>query len=74
MNVVAMAIKQFEEINKTEAHTVHSLHLATVIIAALAHDIGKIKNPKMLKSVGFDDVIVKDMHHMDLSINILNHL
>jgi hypothetical protein len=37
-------------------------------IAALAHDIGKIKNPKMLKSVGFDDVIVKDMHHMDLSI------
>lgn len=68
MNVVAMAIKQFEEINKTEAHTVHSLHLATVIIAALAHDIGKIKNPKMLKSVGFDDVIVKDMHHMDLSI------
>jgi hypothetical protein len=68
INVTHIAIKEFEEIAKKEPHTVHSLHLATVLITAIAHDIGKIKNPKMLKIVGFDDVITKDMHHVDLSI------
>lgn len=68
INVAQIAIKEFAEIEKKEPHTIHSLHLATVLIAAIAHDIGKIKNPKILKIVGFDDVITKDMHHVDLSI------
>lgn len=68
INVAQIAIKEFTEIEKKEPHTIHSLHLATVLIAAIVHDIGKIKNPKILKIVGFDDVITKDMHHVDLSI------
>lgn len=67
INVVDIAIKEFEVIDKNEPHTVQSLHLATVIITALAHDIGKIKNQKILKNIGLDDVIIKDMHHIDLS-------
>lgn len=68
INVAQIALEKFHEIEKNEQHTVHSLHLATIIIASLAHDIGKIKSSKILKSIGFDEVITKDMHHTDLSI------
>lgn len=68
INVAQIALEKFKEIEKTEKHTVNSLHLSTVIIASLAHDIGKIKSSKILKSIGFDEVITKDMHHTDLSI------
>lgn len=68
LNVVEEAIKEFNEMEKNESYTMHSLHLATVLITALAHDIGKIRNYKILKTIGFDEVIVKEMHHIDLSL------
>ena len=68
VNVTQIALEKFHQIEVNQQHTVNSLHLATVIISSLAHDIGKIKSSKILKSIGFDEVITKDMHHTDLSI------
>lgn len=62
INVVEETIKEFEkeEIND-------GLKLSTIIIAALSHDIGKIKDHDLLKEIGLDDVIVEKYHHSELS-------
>ena len=74
INVTEIAINEFGAMDKNEIYSINSLHLATIIIAALSHDIGKIRNTKSLKSVGLDEVIVAEMDHPELSIEYFNNL
>ena len=72
INVSEIAIEGFKNFDKKEAHTFTSISLSTVIIASIAHDIGKIKSNIILKQLGLDEIIVKEMHHADLSIEYFN--
>ena len=74
INVTEIAINEFGAMDKNEIYSINSLHLATIVIAALSHDIGKIRNTKLLKSVGLDEVIVAEMDHPELSIEYFNNL